>query len=96
MSTAATPLSDLTDVEILELTQKIKSDEAEKSPLVAATEPLSILLEEYAGAETYCGKIKNLQRDWRFVRRVRGDGDCKLTESLRLDLVIGLTGVPQS
>lgn len=76
-------LADLTDMEILDLTNKIKTTESEKQPLVAIQEPITILLQEYEGAQTYQSKIMSLSNDWKSVRRVRGDGDCKNSLSIQ-------------
>lgn len=69
-------LSDLTDLEIADLTAQIKSVEASSRPLVGEVEALERLAEEYQNG-TFLAKIGQLQKDgWTGLRRLRGDGDC--------------------
>ncbi|KZT55385.1 cysteine proteinase [Calocera cornea HHB12733] len=76
--TAETKLSDLTDAQILQLTQELREEEIVKRPLISPVEPLSHLEEEYLhGSTTVVHKLQWLERQgWRGIRRTRGDGDC--------------------
>jgi ubiquitin thioesterase protein OTUB1 len=70
-------LSDLTDLEILALSQSIKDEEANKRPLVSKLEPIKELSKEYEeGSEMYLKKTKWLEKvgRWSKVRRLRGRG----------------------
>lgn len=69
-------LADLSDLEIADLTQSLKAEQAGARPLVSAREPIAALLAEYEGAATYQAKVISLERDSGFVgiRRTRGDG----------------------
>ncbi|EJT97187.1 cysteine proteinase [Dacryopinax primogenitus] len=71
-------LSDLTDAQIIRLTQDLQEEESARRPLISPIEPLSELAEEYAtGSRTVVDKLSYLERiGWRGVRRTRGDGDC--------------------
>jgi hypothetical protein len=72
-----TKLGDLTDLEIADLTQRIKHDEAASKPLVGLLDSIITLVEEYEGATTYSRKIDTLEKSgWNKIRRTRGDGDC--------------------
>ncbi|KAH8929403.1 cysteine proteinase [Atractiella rhizophila] len=77
-SVSQKPLSELTDQEILALTQEIKDSEARQNPLVGKLEPLKNLEKEYErGTQVFQQKIKWLEgKGWKSVRRLRGDGDC--------------------
>lgn len=68
-------LSDLTDLEIADLTQKLKANT--EQALVGPLEPISALVDEYEGAPSFLAKISGLEKDgWSSLRRTRGDGDC--------------------
>lgn len=77
-----TKLSDLTDRQILELTQGIKDQESKSKPLVSKLESLEILRTEYEESQNdssinYVKKIRWLKtQKWTFFRRLRGDGNC--------------------
>lgn len=76
-------LSDLSDLEIADLTAQIKSVEASSRPLVGEVEALERLAEEYQNG-TFLAKIGQLQKDgWTGLRRLRGDGDCFYRGELR-------------
>jgi ubiquitin thioesterase protein OTUB1 len=71
------PPAELSDQQILELTAKLKAEEAEKRPLVGPNEPLSSLQDEYCNALIFTRKIHFLQaQGYQHIRRLRGDGDC--------------------
>ncbi|EGG01721.1 uncharacterized protein MELLADRAFT_110799 [Melampsora larici-populina 98AG31] len=79
-----TKLSDLTDRQILELTQGIKDQESKSKPLVSKLESLEILQNEYeqstpndSSIMNYVKKIRWLKNErWTSFRRLRGDGNC--------------------
>ncbi|KAL7411699.1 peptidase C65 Otubain-domain-containing protein [Mrakia frigida] len=74
-----TNLSDLTDQEIIALSQRMNEDsEADKRPLLSPPAPLSVLREEYErGSAIFVKKIDALIKDgWKTVWRAKGDGDC--------------------
>ncbi|KAH9821003.1 peptidase C65 Otubain-domain-containing protein [Melampsora americana] len=77
-----TKLSDLTDRQILELTQGIKDQESKSKPLVSKLESLDTLRTEYEQSQNdssinYVKKIRWLKtQKWTSFRRLRGDGNC--------------------
>ncbi|GAA5930667.1 OTU family ubiquitin thioesterase [Sporobolomyces koalae] len=71
------PLGDLTDAEIAQLTASLKEEQANSRPLLGNVEPLEDLLREYQPTSGYHAKIQRLISDgWTGIRRSRGDGDC--------------------
>lgn len=77
--TSTTPLSALNDVQILELTQKIKDEAAQSQPLVDVLRPIDETLKrEYeGGAEGFRRKVEWLDgQGWKEIRKLRGDGSC--------------------
>ncbi|GAA97286.1 uncharacterized protein L969DRAFT_42269 [Mixia osmundae IAM 14324] len=77
---AAAPKDELTDQEIMALTQQIKEDEAKKSPLVGEIIDLSQLQAEYEGGQSdqiFVAKFRYLStQGYELLRKLRGDGDC--------------------
>ncbi|KAG0143791.1 hypothetical protein CROQUDRAFT_660767 [Cronartium quercuum f. sp. fusiforme G11] len=74
-----TKLSDLTDRQILELTQNIKDQESQSKPLVSKLDSLDALQKEYENdsATNFVKKIRWLKsQKWTTFRRLRGDGNC--------------------
>jgi len=65
--------NELSDQEILALTQKLQEEESVKSPLVAAATSLDNLKDEYVqGSKIFLRKINHLQtQGWRYIRKVQ-------------------------
>ncbi|KAK9468363.1 peptidase C65 Otubain-domain-containing protein [Lipomyces arxii] len=66
---------ELDDLTILRLTQQIKDDEAQKSPLVGDLKPMTELLDQYEDP-LFRSKMKTLGSANASYRPVRGDGNC--------------------
>jgi len=69
-------LRNLTDEQILEMTQAIKDEEMSRTPLISDVLPISLLRAEYT-SPSFLAKIDWLaSHGWAGLRRARGDGDC--------------------
>lgn len=65
------------DEQIAAQQSQIEKEIASEQPLVSKKFALSILLEEYQKDDTlYRQKIEDLCKDFKFIRRTRGDGNC--------------------
>ena len=52
--------SDLSHAELLDLEEKLKSEEAERKPLVGEITPISALMTQYANNKAYLHKLEHI------------------------------------
>jgi len=74
-----TDMSDLTPLELHQMTQDLLDKSASDRPLIADSAPLSVLREEYErGSGSFVQQIDFLSTNKGFthIRKTRGDGDC--------------------
>lgn len=82
--------TDLTDQQIIELSQKWREEDAsQQKPLVGQRETLESLLSEYAdGTPIFGRKLRYMQsQHWSQMRRLRGDGEQPTLQASYTELI---------